>query len=275
MDNNVLRLFGLGHSHIHALLRGASLLRSDEKISVEGICLRDEGFRNLPRRGLDSAAAHDIKNRAANADAVFLCIQGNQHNTLALVESGQAVDFYHPDLPQVPIRENALVLPYRTIWQLFEDALETARAHFVFLKRLLDKPLIQCQPPPPNPSEAHIRQNPGAFGEALARFCIAPKSFRLKMWKVQCDVMRRMCEDAGILFLPCPDAALDDEGFLVETAWGRDPTHASADYGALVIRQLARAVRAGDSAIAFHKNAYMAYGYSTPGNEGTPDRTQS
>lgn len=242
MEDRV-RLFGLGHSHILALLRGAELLSPDEGIIVDGINLRDVGFTNLPHRGLNGHAAKEIKKRAAKADLIFLSILGNQHARLGLIEPPVPVDFYHPDLPQLPIHDGAVVVPYRTIAHTVRDSLERVAEHYAYLKRILDKPLVQCQPPPPNPSESHIRKHPNVFQAQLSRSRVAAASFRMKMWKAQGEVMLQMCAEAGIEFLPCPQAALDESGFLAESAWALDPVHANAGYGALVLRQLARVVR--------------------------------
>ena len=246
---NEIRLFGVGHSHVSAIIHGAACLSPSEGIIVDGINLRNDAFRNLSTLPLDSPQVQEIRQRAARAHLIFLSIQGNQYSIFGLVESPTPVDFYHARLPDLAIQDGAVVVPYRTMRQVLEAALERVPRFFALAKKLFDQPLVQCQPPPPKPSESYIRAHPGAFREELSRSRVTPPSVRLKMWTLQCEIMREMCEQAGIPFLPCPAAALDDSGYLVESAWAEDPTHGNSSYGALVLRQLAEVARSRQAAV--------------------------
>lgn len=244
-----VRLFGLGHSHLTAILAGTKLLGVDDKISVDSIALGDGDFRNLPKCAVDSAAAREVVSRAKAADLVFLSIYGNAHSVLGLVEPPVPVDFHHPVL-QLPIVKGAAVVPLHIIRQIFEDTMYGVKAHFAYLRELLDRPLVQCQPPPPKSSESHVRSRPGAFRERLKELRVAAPSLRLKMWQVQSDVLQEMCKETGVAFLPCPQTALDAAGFLAEKMWARDATHANPEYGSLVLRQLAAIARSQSHAPA-------------------------
>jgi len=242
--NVVVKLFGMGHSHLRALRMGAELLSSEEAIAVETVSLRDDHYRKLVALNPDEAAARELRARALAADLVFVSISGNAHNMLGLAEPPVPLDFHHPALPQFAIREDVEIVPYRMIRSVFESALSGVRVYYRYLTKLLDRPMFQCEPPPPKASEAFILEHAGSFASMLKTTRVAPASVRMKMWKLQSDVMQAMCKETGIGFLPCPPESLDVDGFLAERLQAKDATHANAHYGALVLRQLAAVARA-------------------------------
>ena len=81
--------------------------------------------------------------------------------------------------------------------------------------------------PPPIPSEEHIRKFPEIFD--FKTHGIEDPVIRLKIHRVQMQLMRDLCAASGIAYVDTSPGKTDDQGYLQEAYWD-GCTHASVDY---------------------------------------------
>jgi hypothetical protein len=169
-------------------------------------------------------------------------IVGNAYNLIGLFQPEPPFDFVHPALPALAVRSGVPVLPYEAVRGILERAVEQTRRFYACLPRQNVAGVLHVEAPPPIPSEAQCRQS--MDGSALRRALgrpddarISPPEFRMKLWRCQSDIHRKICEEHGVHYVTPPEEALDPDGYLLPKAWS-GATHASAWYGALALRKI-------------------------------------
>jgi hypothetical protein len=71
---------------------------------------------------------------------------------------------------------------------------------------------------------------------------IAPISVRVGAWELMQEVLRQRAEEAGGTFVPVPREAVDADGALRAEFCEEDVIHGNADYGALMLETVRRAL---------------------------------
>jgi hypothetical protein len=170
-----------------------------------------------------------------NPDVIVSCLMGNEHTFISLLNHPRRFDFYLPSRPDLPTDESAQILPRALVEDVLSNRLEKFRLYLSVLAPLSNGRMIHVPPPPPIADARHIEKYPSLFEKRLLRLGVSPAPFRLKMWLLACEIQRRLCEDAGVLFYRPPDAAFDSSGFLAQACWSEDPTHGNAVYGKLLL----------------------------------------
>ncbi len=236
----------LGHSHIHAIKRGIVLLDDKHKQMFDGSYFHfrqkqylphfeDEGLLNM-----NPELLHDLAEALSGAEIVLLTIIGNEHNVFGLANHPRPFDFILRGSDDHEIDQHAEFIP--------QDFVETAMLEYCIegapifktIRKLVpaETPIYQLQSPPPISDNGYILAHPDRYEKRFERHGVAPKNLRLKLWKLYSQIIQGYCADAGITYVPVPDAAKDDEGFLFREGWGNEPTHASPAYGKLVWQDL-------------------------------------
>lgn len=179
--------------------------------------------RVTPRFGplMDKVRAYD----RLDATVVF-AIGGNEHNIRFLCSDPRPFDFHHAAVPGIdPSRQ---VLPAREVRLMLTGLL----ARTMSVTRLLAAELPRARrfylpPPPPIPSEDHIRKTPEIFD--FARTGVEDARVRLKLYRLYLEILEPFCAEQGLVFLAPPPEKLDAAGFLAEPYWNGS-THATAAY---------------------------------------------
>jgi hypothetical protein len=238
------RYLAIGHSHIIALMAAWA---DSQSTTIE------LGFVRL-----NSAATHDPKSihllqgGALNQQLVqrintfgpsrlLLLLGGNTHNMFGLVQHPEPFDFVLAEQPDLPVAKVAAVIPAGAVRAELEARL-AGYGHGMsrLRKAYANLPMSQLESPPPIPSEAHIRQHPGIFAEAIAKDGVAPATLRYKLWRLHSAIFKDMCARSHVGFLPVPAATQDSQGMMRQEAWSSDRTHGNTWYGAHVIAQIER-----------------------------------
>ena len=168
------------------------------------------------------------------------CIMGNEYNFLALLNHPCRFDFYLPARPDLPTDENAELLPVSLVEDLMRARMEKFELYLSALSLLSNCQIIYVPPPPPIVQAAYIEAHPALFAKRLKRFGVSPAPSRLKMWLLNCEIQRQLCERAGVILYPLPEVIFILEGFLAEPYWNEDPTHGNAAYGKVVLDEISR-----------------------------------
>ncbi|MGR3792464.1 hypothetical protein [Vannielia sp. SX4] len=245
-----MKLLAAGHSHLSALIRAhyALLHRDELPDEVEAYFMRlntkanEPNFSSGPREitpNLKKRITFVLKREAP--DEVVLATMGNEYNSIALLQHPEPFDFETPFGPEARLL-GADPIPYSAIRRFVEDRARINVGLFInTFAEVYGGPIKVLPPPPPNPSEAHIRNNPGSFAERVKEHGVSPAPLRLKIWRLYVDILRQLAEDAGprrVEVADLPAEIFDDNGFLAERYWHRDPTHGNATYGHEVYRHL-------------------------------------
>ncbi len=82
--------------------------------------------------------------------------------------------------------------------------------------------------------------------EKIDEFGYSGPALRYKLWALCTDVVRTLCADMDVCFLPPPAETTDDRGYLLDE-FDEDGLHGNAAYGAAVLRQIADSLEASPS----------------------------
>jgi hypothetical protein len=230
-------LFFLGQSHLTALLQAwpaaapagweMDYRQEDSRTLLEGEAIRA-----------------DVRARLAGRDVCVSVLGGNDHAVLAMLNHHRRFDLVLPEAPDLPCEPGAELVPAGL---LRAEIARRAAPHLAALaayRAAFAGRLIHVESPPPIPSAGHIEAHPGVFADEIAARGVAPALLRYKAWRLQSDVYRAACADAGIAFLAAPASMQDKDGMMRAEGWNPDPTHGNARYGAAVLTELARRLAA-------------------------------
>jgi hypothetical protein len=174
---------------------------------------------------------------------------GNHANRISLINTPHSFDFYHPELIGDSFEEKIPLIPYLLVKDVLYEQLQPLEDFFLELKKKGLKNIIHIEGPPPIENQDHI--NSSLLGEqkklALSKvqtdekeefiFEINPFKIRKKLWLLQSEVTKEICEKNDIIYLPPPSSTFNENGGLKEEAW-RDSVHANAWYGLRVLQQI-------------------------------------
>jgi len=239
-------LLAIGSSHLYAILVGYEQLAKAKVVpfKLTGIQLNSTRFAPLTTKTpggvqLNQNLRAEIEALLRTLDPAYILYSpgGNVHNVIGLVEHPKPFDFYLPHAHS-PSAENSQILPYELVRAVIRERSRPAIALLQLIECFSETPALYISSPPPIRSEELIKARPGAFRDAIATHGIAPATLRLKLWDVSCRVMQAECSKLNIPFLDAPRESMDQEGFLLESYHGSDPTHGNAAYGKLVVHQI-------------------------------------
>jgi hypothetical protein len=188
-------------------------------------------------------AFHECTDRPGSSEAWFVStVGGNVYNIYGLFEPDPPFDFVHPELPTLPVRKDAQLVPYGAVKAIFSRAAERTRRFYRCLPRLNVAGIVHVEAPPPIADEEQCRRSidQRVMKKALKLpkdVRISSPEFRLKLWMCQSDVHRDICREQGVIYVAPPAEALDAQGYLVPAGW-HGATHASAWYGSLTLKKV-------------------------------------
>ena len=146
-------------------------------------------------------------------------------------------DFVLPTAEDLPLALDAELIPHDAVKQVLAGLMQEYLEIMLQVQSAAAGALFHIEPPPPCPDERHMLPNmPWSLFPGM-RHEIAPAPFRYKLWRLQSLLLEAQCKEHGIGFIPFPNMATDDRGFLAPTYFG-DGFHANLAYGALVLEQM-------------------------------------
>ena len=242
-----------GDSHVYAVQRAI------ERRNAKGLAVPLNAHRLLKTKNdvvMGDTSFEEFLKLAGGlgtTDTVISMIGGNQHAVFSTIQHPQPFSFLMPGDTPDPADSALATIPYRALAVHFDNGIRGRDGKS--LKALRDATrarMIHLQPPPPKSDNQHImRHHESNFAnENITQLGVSPPVLRLKFWRLQSELLARLCAELGIEVLPPPAAALDPEGYLAHDCYANDATHANPAYGELVLQQIAQAVAAGTSSEA-------------------------
>ena len=233
MSSDIEPVLVLGMSHVGAIRR--ALAESECRyISVQMLTERPDLFANKTNSINYSSAAREPRK------FVFLSIRGNNHNIFGLLEHPTPMSIGDARTGCVPEDDKMRhFIPEDVIRAQFQGLLSAGVfVHFEpLVAAFAPARVFHLCPPPPSGDQAHIEKHPGVFASQLGRG-VSPMPLRVKLYRIQTELYRNACRDAGIEFVDVPGGAVGGDGALKREYWNPDPTHGNAAYGRLVLDQI-------------------------------------
>lgn len=248
----VLNLLIVGHSHVRAILEAYEARPPDDRGNLTAwfVPLRDARFTptfetksdrwGRPEKTLNPALEQEITKRAPTADFIVSCIGGSEHNIFGLVNHPQPFDFVLDEAPDLELRTDCAVLPEAYVRAMLEPQVRGRLSLLKAIQALTGTKIAQIEPPPVVPSNDYVRRYPGTFRQKVSELGVSPPSFRWKVWRLCGFIVRDFCTANSIHYVESPPQTRDEQGYLVERAWGNGPTHGNTWYGEQVLSELRR-----------------------------------
>ena len=246
----MIHLIGVGHSHLHTVVNAwkefAANPTSGIRLSAfQMLDARYQPFNELVDGQLvvNPNLVADVKRVAGTQDArFFLYAGGSEHVRWGLINDPRPFDFVTPSTAMDDAPLYGEVFPYEMLVALGRGAGEHVTAPLAFFRSLTDRPVYQLCPPPPVRGVDLTRVNLGGmFEESSRTHGIAPDPFRVRIWQICVEGLRRACGEKGVVFLEAPREMIGADGCLVPEAVGHDAVHANSLYGRLILDQLTTA----------------------------------
>lgn len=174
-------------------------------------------------------------------DVVVSLIGGNQHAVLSTIQHPRPFDFIEPGSDQTEPVEDTELVPYRVLESYFEQGIQNGDGRSIeALRDGTCARIVHVISPPPKPDSDFIRKfHETTFAEGnIAGLGVSSAELRMKFWRLQTRILRKLCQSLEIDALLPPKKALDGNGFLTLEYSRQDATHANRDYGELILRQI-------------------------------------
>lgn len=181
------------------------------------------------------ALEHSVSSAVIDADWVVLCLFGNQHGMLGLVNPPGA----DPESSEAGLSRGEK--------SLLDRLLDRHRELLDVLVPLCPARLAVLLPPPPTGSNAWIEHHPGKFAEKIAAHGLRPPGQRLAFWEHQCSLAREDARRRAIPVIELPPDIFSPQGFLNDAYRAKDPTHGNIDYGERLLAHLGEWARARET----------------------------
>lgn len=229
-------LLVVGHSHTVCM---AAASREMPGISVINILRAAKGLAD-PAEIADRIAEVVGGDKPA---AVCLCIRGNHHNMLGLVEHPQPFAIGHETLGATSDDDDRHFIPYQLMFDnLYRNRMGDMVLGRAILERFPGASRLYVNPPPPKKVWTTGKMPPG-IAEVLHRGA-SPDALRAQLYKIQTATMAKMAAELGATFVAQTDAVQTEDGFLRPEFETEETTHANAAYGAVMLDEILKHARA-------------------------------
>ncbi|WP_417682150.1 hypothetical protein [Roseibium sp.] len=246
MNNPRIQVFG--QSHVQAL-REASQIRSlksgeNKETDITIQWLLKEKANGIQIGDVPLQISLQRAGELGPTDLLAVSILGTFHNAVGLLNHKHPFTVLSEDEKTAPEDIPETLIPHRVMRDIFKSRMIAKK-----LKNIREStiaPIYHLAPPPPKKNSDVILDGiRSSRNRAARRSGIAPAPLRLKLWKMEMDVLSEVCREFDITLLPPPDQATDSKGYLRSLCYAPDATHANALYGELVLRQLENLVGQG------------------------------
>jgi hypothetical protein len=233
------RILLFGDSHAYAVQTAIA------KRLGKGMTTRVTAYRLLKQKKnirLGDSSLDDFLAVIAKAgpdDLVVSMIGGNQHAVYSTIQHPHRFEFYNPEGD--PVDESVEeIVPFHALKDLFARGLLAGDgASLKALRNATHARIVHVLPPPPKADNGHIiKFHETFFADDLPQHGVSPPMLRLKFWKLQTRLLRKICAALDIEVMVPPERCVDERGFLRPEFYAQDATHGNWLYGERVIRVL-------------------------------------
>jgi hypothetical protein len=237
------RLIFIGDIHTDAIKRALKNPQLCHKKNVVIEAYRYEKIKDgKPIGDLTENQVDELVSGLSREDMVVSTIGGNLHQTVSLMQHPLAFDFLSNKPDSVArINTDKQLIPYNILYDFFWQGIRSRDGKR--LRRLKDHSqsrIFHLVPPPPKKDTDHIlKYHETLFAKSgITDRGVSPSELRLKMWRLQLEVLEILTLEYDIELLLPPKESIDSEGFLVHECYANDATHGNKKYGELIIEQL-------------------------------------
>lgn len=238
----IRKIYIFGDSHTDALKKALKISDSDlGKVEIK--IYRYSKIKDGRSIGdINEKEILEIVSRLGLDDLVVSAVGGNQHQVVSLIQHPFPYDFYSLETPTLPTDLGKSIVPYNQFFDYFWKGIVNGKEG----KRLLDlKSHAPCRfvhlvPPPPKKETSHIiKFHETHFAKnGLPEKGVSAPELRFRVWKLQAEVLRKFSYEHGFELLDPPKETVDQQGFLINSFYANDATHANLEYGRIVLKQL-------------------------------------
>jgi len=169
-------------------------------------------------------------------DALCLCLQGNEHNMLGLLEHPIPFSIGGSRTGSIPDQQaGRWFVPHSVAQDSFRERLhKVPKIAEALLSVFPSARPIFLMPPPPISDWEHLLEFPGVFEDKL-HLGPAPDALRLQLYEMECQAFKEFAAALNALVIEAAAETLDDRGFLKMGLYANDPSHANPQYGKIML----------------------------------------
>jgi hypothetical protein len=219
----------------------ACVLRAAEEtqVDVDPIIFRHvryfEGLGRAPLTAKGKKFNEEVKAELSRGP-VYSFIGGTRYLSMSLRLHPQPYDFVLRSLPDLPVEPGTEVIPLEAMRTVLRAGCARNLKLFERVVAASRGPVYHFEPPPP-PRDPLATSRVLKGREDLEDLVGVQRWLRYKLWRLHSEIVREHTEECGAVFVERPDAAVDEDGFLLPE-FIQNHTHANPRYGELVLEQI-------------------------------------
>jgi hypothetical protein len=234
-----MKLIIFGESHVQSIKSALKQCHHESNGQIDVRVFKYLKTRNGRTGGdLSHSQLLDFAAELQINDVLVFSIGGNQNHLLALVQHPIPFDVFTTDM--IGPEANRHYIPYYQIYDVYLHFLTTDVSRMTELKQAANCSVFMALPPPPKENNIFLLEH---AGDTFIRFGVrdlgvSEPALRLKMYKIQCDIISRISSDSSISVIPPPAECVTASGYLKPEYYAKDATHANTDYGHAMLKHL-------------------------------------
>jgi len=231
-------IFVFGDSHTRALKTAVPRFDCSELDVEFDIHWRMSIKNGVTRGDMELYEAKKSISKLQANDMLVISILGTMHNILGLIKHSQPFYISNSKLDKC-IPYGYEVIPANCMQDLFYN--QWKKSNIVSdLKSISLAPVYHLMPPPPKENIDYIKSKTSNYrGSVIDEINLNRSDIRLSLWQLEMEALKKFLCNMGVKLLKPPNQSLSEHGYLKEEYYANDTTHANAQYGLLVLNQLA------------------------------------
>ena len=177
----------------------------------------------------------------SGSDFVFSAVGGNQYAVVSTVRSPVDYDFLMSPEDEDFAGDGTNIIPFRALAGHIDKGIRgTVGPVLREIRESTKARVMHLAPPPPKEDNQFITKHfESRFAnQGIADFGPTRPELRLKCWKVQLDLLAKLCEELGVELVMPPWRAVTPEGYLGQRCYAKDVTHGNRRYGEYVLKDI-------------------------------------
>ncbi|MEP0177282.1 MAG: hypothetical protein ABJH28_03225 [Paraglaciecola sp.] len=227
------RIVVVGNSHVQSLTN--AIAKNAEFNNLFDVYWLKVGKAGLKNGDLAVEDARALVKDLNDNDILVFSLLGTVHNSLNLFEHDVPFDFHYSHFD---VDINRCIIPKQVI---VETIISLSQGMLSLIRDIMGNTkcrVYNLPPPPPKDADEMITNFVARKGRL--DFKVAPATFRLKMWQLECDVVNELATEESICNLGIPDIVRSKDGFLEPNYYQMDSTHANFKYGNIILKNLTK-----------------------------------
>lgn len=227
-----------GDSHVRSLNRVNLDFELGQETSLALYRLKSKNHPQQAEDSIDIDQAISLASELGEDDCLWLSILGTYHNIFGLLNHPNSFSVVSKKQGTELASSSDTLIPYDCMGEHFKNKWSMNKK-FTKLVTSTKAKVFHLSAPPPKGDQQFLDEKISSYRGALkSEVGINSPTNRLALWELEMDFLQEYLLGLDVHLMAPPLGTITSEGFLKKDYYENDATHANAEYGKLVMKQI-------------------------------------